>query len=248
MGRVKPIAALVTAAFPGDTPVDSVDKFYKGLETCAQRWKTGFLGGDTLGSRDRWFVSVTVFGEADRRHLVRRTGAQPGDLLIASGPLGLAAAGLEISQKGKHHHAWAAPLVEAFQRPQPRFGDSGLLAERRWATSMMDCSDGLEASARLLALASGVCVALDLTHVSVPAALRRWTKATGRAPWEYVLKGGEDYELLFTASPRHWKAIQRAMPRAWQVGRIESGEGAKALTPAGWKTLTDYGFSHFATS
>ena len=51
MGAVKPLAALITAAFPGDTPVDYVDKFYKGLEGCAQRWKTGLLGGDTVGSR-----------------------------------------------------------------------------------------------------------------------------------------------------------------------------------------------------
>src|SRR5664280_1533738 len=39
MGKVKPLAALVTAAYPVDTSVDSVDKFYKGLESCAQRWK-----------------------------------------------------------------------------------------------------------------------------------------------------------------------------------------------------------------
>ena len=62
MGDVKPIAALVTAAFPGDTPVEYVDKFYRGMESCAQRWRTGLLGGDTVGSKRDWFVSVTVIG------------------------------------------------------------------------------------------------------------------------------------------------------------------------------------------
>src|SRR5204862_221845 len=61
MGAVKPLAALVTAALPGDTPVETVDKFYRGLETCAQRWKVGLLGGDTVGSKRDWMVSVTVF-------------------------------------------------------------------------------------------------------------------------------------------------------------------------------------------
>ena len=74
MGNVKPLAALVTVALPGDTPVDFVNKFYNGLRSCAQRWKTGFLGGDTVGSPRHMFVSATLFGEADPRHLVRRDG------------------------------------------------------------------------------------------------------------------------------------------------------------------------------
>ncbi len=88
MGDVKPLAALVTAAFPGDTPVDNVDKFYKGVETCAQRWKTGLLGGDTVGSKKGWFISVTVLGEAKPQNLIKRSGARPGDYLAATGPLG----------------------------------------------------------------------------------------------------------------------------------------------------------------
>ena len=56
MGKVKPLAVLITAALPGDTPVNSVDNFYQGLNSCAQRWKTGFLGGDTVGSKKGLFL------------------------------------------------------------------------------------------------------------------------------------------------------------------------------------------------
>src|SRR6185295_1666549 len=64
MGKVRPLAALVTAALPGDTTVNSVDQFYKGLIHCARRWKVGLLGGDTVGSCAGWFLSLTIFGEA----------------------------------------------------------------------------------------------------------------------------------------------------------------------------------------
>src|SRR5471030_3010625 len=114
MGDVKPLAALITAAFPGDTAVDSVDKFYKGLENCAQRWKIGFLGGDTVGSKAGWFVSVTVLGETDPRHLMKRSGARAGDYIVTTGPLGLAAAGLEVLQSRQPVKAWTEPLVSAF--------------------------------------------------------------------------------------------------------------------------------------
>jgi thiamine-monophosphate kinase len=119
MGDVKPLAALVTAAFPGDTPVDNVDKFYKGLESCAQRWKTGLLGGDTVGSRKDWFISVTVFGEANPKGLIRRSGARVGDYLVTTGPLGLAGAGLEVLQQRKQKLAWTRPLIQAFSRRTP---------------------------------------------------------------------------------------------------------------------------------
>src|SRR5262249_39833609 len=79
MGDVKPLAALVTVALPGDTPVESVDKFYRGLRSCAQRWKIGFLGGDTVGSKRDWVVSATVLGEANPLGVVRRSGARVGD-------------------------------------------------------------------------------------------------------------------------------------------------------------------------
>src|SRR5437773_7733770 len=114
MGDVKPIAALLTASLPGDTSVDSVNKLYKGLKRCAQRWKTGLLGGDTVGSKRDCFVSVTVFGEARPQDLVKRNGARPGDYLVTTGELGLAAAGLEVLQTGNRRMAWTKPLIEAF--------------------------------------------------------------------------------------------------------------------------------------
>src|SRR5262249_1704890 len=123
MGRVKPLAALVSAAFPGDTPVDYVDKFYKGLESCAQRWKTGLLGGDTVGSKAGWFVSLTILGEARASELLTRRRARAGDLLVTTGWPGQAAAGLEVLQTQKSSWKWTEPLVRAFCAPQPRLAE-----------------------------------------------------------------------------------------------------------------------------
>src|SRR5438552_4281678 len=72
MGAVKPLAALVTVSLPGDTPVDNANKFYNGMASCAQRWKTGLLGGDTVGSKRDCFISVTVLGEARTKDLLTR--------------------------------------------------------------------------------------------------------------------------------------------------------------------------------
>src|SRR5262249_30536851 len=150
MGKVKPLAALITAAIPGDTPVNSVDNFYKGLNKCARLWKTGFLGGGTVGSKRDWVVSADFIGGASPKELVQRRGARAGDWIAATGLMGLAAAGLEILQSGRKGGSWTQPLLKAFCRPQPRFAAGAILASKQWATSLMDASDGLEASVRLL--------------------------------------------------------------------------------------------------
>jgi thiamine-monophosphate kinase len=246
MGDVKPVAALVTAAFPGDTPVDTVEKFYKGLKICAQRWKIGLLGGDTVGSKKGWFLSVMAFGEAKPQNLIKRSGARPGDYIMTTGPLGLAGAGLEVLQMGKSKLPWTIPLVRAFSQPQPRFAAGGMLGRHHLATSLMDCSDGLEASVLILTEASGVGAEVDLESLPVPVPLARWAKSRGRHPWDYALLGGEDYELIFTIRPASWGHVKHRIPEALRIGRILArGKGCWALSSRGRRPLNSYGYSHF---
>ncbi len=246
MGDVKPLAALVTAAFPGDTPVNYVDKFYRGLKGCAQRWKTGLLGGDTVGSQKGWFISITLFGEARPQDLIQRIGARSGDFIVTTGPLGQSGAGLEVLQSGTSREAWMAPLLKAFLHPEPRFAAGAILGRDRLATSLMDCSDGLEASVKILSDASGMGAEIYLEDLPVPSALERWAKKRRRSAWDYALRGGEDYELIFTASAAQWARAKRKLPQAKVVGRIlPKGKGTWAVTSGGHIPLKSYGFSHF---
>jgi len=247
MGAVKPVAALIKAAFPGATVVESVDKFYRGLRDCAQRWKIGLLGGDTVGSKQDWFLSITVLGEANPKHLIRRSTARVGDLIMTSGPLGLAGAGLEVLQQNQRALAWTAPLVQAFSRPQPRFVAGAWLAQKKMATSLLDCSDGLEASVKLIAQASQVGVHLDLAAIPMMPALTRWATIQKKDAWTYALRGGEDYELIFTIAPENLAAVLRAIAGSAVLGKIVPvREGCSALTPDGKRwPLEKYGFSHF---
>ena len=236
MGCVKPLAALVTVALPGDTSVDSVDKFYRGLRSCAQRWKIGLLGGDTVGSHRDWFVSATLLGEANPLELVRREGAREGDFIAVLGPLGLAGAGLE-ALKGGSNPSWAAPLVEAFRHPQPQLRAGAILGKRRLASSLIDSSDGLEASLRLLAEASRLGVTLDPASIPVHPALKRWAQGRRKDPLSYVFQGGEDYALVFTVNPDRWVTVQHLLPSARKIGRmVAAGRGI---------SLKSYGYAHF---
>src|SRR5207253_2617288 len=141
---------------------------------------------------------------------------------------------------------WTRPLVRAFSEPEPQLAAGALLGRNRWATSLTDASDGLEASVRLLADASRTGAAIDLSAVSVASPLRRWAEIRKQDPLNYVLRGGEDYALVFTARPSVWRSIQRRLPQAAVIGRILSRrDGCWAETDGKKVSLSGYGFAHF---
>jgi thiamine-monophosphate kinase len=179
----RPTHALVSVAGPPD--LDLV-KLYEGVRAAAAEYDCPVVGGD-LSSCKELVISVAVTGEAGERPPVLRGGALPGDALFVTGPLGASAAGLRLLQEGRGRES--PELVEAHRRPVARVAE-GRAARAAGATAMVDVSDGLAADVRHLAEASGVGIVLD--HVPVAAG----------ATLEEALGGGEDYELVFSATNR----------------------------------------------
>lgn len=182
----RPAHALVTVSGPlGDVDVDLL---YDGLLAAADAYGCEVVGGD-LTAGPVLVVSVAVTGTVDGPP-VMRSGARPGDTLLVTGPLGSAAAGLQLLKAGR---AGEAPDLElAHRRPRPRVAE-GEVARRAGATAMIDISDGLASDLLHLADASGVGVVVE--HVPVAVGVARY----GDDPQSAALGGGEDYELLFSA-------------------------------------------------
>ena len=81
----EPDALVVTLAAPGETELDDVVELYAGIA------ETGVpvVGGDTTAA-PQVVLSVTALGRSER--VPGRAGAQPGDPLVVTGPLGAAGA------------------------------------------------------------------------------------------------------------------------------------------------------------
>jgi thiamine-monophosphate kinase len=110
----------------------------------------------------------------------------------------------------------------------------------------MDCSDGLEASVRLLGEASHLGAEISLDDLPTTPALRRWAQQSRRPLWDYALKGGEDYELIFTVPPRFWTAVKKKWPQVQCIGRmLPPKQGFWGRHEKKRIALTDYGFAHF---
>jgi thiamine-monophosphate kinase len=260
---------LVSLAVPSWTLVSAVDQLYRGMRRLAKRFKVALVGGDTSSSRRGLFLNVAVVGEIEPSALVRRSGARIGDRIFVTGNLGDSRAGLEILKRqashrtsqtkkgtGQRHVAQNARhgvLVRQHLYPMPRLKEGRLIASKSLATAMMDLSDGLASDLRRLCESSRVGAVVDLASLPVSSSLVRYTAMRGKESSEYALTGGEDFELLFTASPVQSRQLtqlqQKGRLKVTQIGQIRPRrEGITLVTHEGRvRALKAAGHEHFRT-
>ncbi len=94
---------------------------------CAPRVQ---LVGGNISRAPMLFVDVTVSGAAKPRHLLRRSGARPGDELYVSGTVGAAAAGLawlqsEIGRAGSPSRPRRKALIRTLLIPETARSENG---------------------------------------------------------------------------------------------------------------------------
>jgi thiamine-monophosphate kinase len=174
-----PEAAVAAVAVPAGRE-GLADGVLEGLAEAAARFGCPLVGGDT-STGPALFVAVTVTGHA--KAPVLRSGAQPGDTVFVTGPLGAAAAVLAALEAGETV-ADPSPL----HRPVARLAE-GRVAAEAGATAMLDLSDGLGVDLRRLARASAVGIHVETAAIPLGVG----------ADLDQAIAGGDDYELCFTA-------------------------------------------------
>ena len=227
MGEVKPVSCVVGAVLRKNTPKDFILRFMKELKKEALRFGISIAGGNLAGARENHFY-MTVWGESAGSRLVTRYGAKPGDLLLNIGPLGLAAAGLEILMRGRPAEKKKFPgLVKAFWRPEPMLKAGAALGREGLASAMLDNSDGLARSAAIISDLSRCRVIVNLGDEACSPDLRAYSFLK-KKPWrQYAVSGGEDFGLVFTAPRARLARIKKLLPAAVVAGRLEKGSGSE---------------------
>ncbi|MFA6433507.1 MAG: thiamine-phosphate kinase [Elusimicrobiales bacterium] len=225
MGAVKPVSCLVGSGLPKDLPADFILRFIRTLKKEALKFGLSVAGGNLTGAREMHFY-MTVWGEADEKKIVTRYGAAPGDLVFSLGPLGEAKAGLEVLRSGRACvRDRFKKLVRSFWEPKPFLKEGALIGARGLASAMLDNSDGLGRSARILSELSRCRIRLRVGPSAVSADLAAYAAEKGGAWLEYAVSGGEDYGLVFTVGPGKAALVGKLLPGAVVVGRVEKGSG-----------------------
>jgi len=263
-----PRHALLGVAIPSEGPtLDELETFIAGMEDEAAAYGVTLVGGDTCGSRSGLVLSVTVLGAVARGRAILRSGARPGDSIWVTGMLGGAAAGLLALEQGIRPstpwpHAlprppWLGPeeeaaihaAVTAHLRPIPRLGAGQALIG--CATAMIDVSDGVASDVGHLCEESGVTGRVLASQLPIHPGAVVMARLTGRGTLDLALRGGEDYELLFTAATDPRPILARVAPDlpVTRIGEALAGEPVPRLVqPDGREELLEGGFDHLRLS
>ncbi|HSF66232.1 MAG TPA: thiamine-phosphate kinase [Nitrospiraceae bacterium] len=257
-----PRYVLIALAIPRTSAGHDVHRLYGGMMAACRPHRVGLIGGDTSASSSGWFISLTLIGTLPPCRALFRDGARIGDHLYVTGTIGDALAGLTLLNEppaGRKRRSRSAVLstrhrkflIARHLRPTARIAEGRWLSAHRFATSAIDISDGLSGDLRHICEESHVGVELDLGALPLSPACRAYAAARKVDPIDLALAGGEDYELLFTVSPRkRGRLEQSAVERGFSltcIGTIQPLHfGIQAVSPDGeHRRLANTSYEHF---
>ncbi|HEV7859832.1 MAG TPA: thiamine-phosphate kinase [Pyrinomonadaceae bacterium] len=240
-----------------------LNDFYEGFFALASQYGVSLVGGDVSRTPERIVVDSIVLGETERGRAILRAGASPGDHIFVTGTLGGSAAGLSLLERGARLKGHGARMTKGrarsseavaveelllrHLRPEARVEWGELLGAMRLATAMIDLSDGLSSDLQHLCRESRVGAIIEASRVPVNPLIGQ-LRDDEFDPLALAVHGGEDFELLFTVSPRNLKRLPgevRGVPVTYlgdvtnQAGRVMLAKGAHR------RRLHAQGFSHF---
>ena len=239
----QPLFLITSVAAPADTDADELAEMCAGIAEAAEACGAAVIGGDVTRSPKEIVLDVTAIGEAPGGRYVLRSGAKAGDLFAVTGFPGRAAAGLDAQEQQLD----LPELIRAHYHPVPRVREGQWLAAQPAVHALIDISDGPVQDGRHVAAQSGLGIAFTSASVAVDPPIADASIQTGKSIPDYVLFGGEAYELGFAVDPKEAGRVfkefraQFDLP-VFALGQFSGAHGGvlvDGLPPA------EGGFQHF---
>lgn len=210
----KPVAYLVSLAFPRMPDRTWIGRFANGLRDAQDQFGIMLAGGDTDRRPNAPLsVTVTAIGSVPTGRMLRRGAGRPGDILYVSGTLGDSALGLRLRSgaiagdtAGKIDAAHRVALEQRYLRPEPRVSLRAALLDH--ARAAMDISDGLVKDLGRLCRASGTGADVHAGQLPLSPAARALLAILPGNLSELALTGGDDYEVLASVAAENAAAFE----------------------------------------
>ncbi|GAB5520822.1 MAG: thiamine-phosphate kinase [Rhodothermales bacterium] len=254
--NAQPRYATVALGVPTNVSVEMIESVYKGMQQAAERYGVTILGGDTTGAH-RLTLTITLIGEASEDAIAYRTGAKVGDAICVTGDLGASYAGLKVlvgnqravQEEGPGYKPDLEPYRYVINRHLTPTAQLDAIAQ--WhehgfqPTACIDISDGLSSEIHHIARQSNVGALLHAPSIPIALETRSVADMIGEDVDTFALFGGEDYELLFTASP---EALEKLPEDSYNlIGTVKPADhGVQLNTGTGESIELDAGgYTHF---
>ncbi len=221
-----PITYLVNLEVPDYMTLENVTQIYEGFKLLNTEYCISPSGGN-LVKGDKCGLTITVVGETPRNKGVLRSGAKEGDLVLVTGDLGRATAGLNILLNEDLRSTIPAeirnPLISKFKRPWPRIKDIQYILGLAKINAAIDITDGLGRDLNRVAQMSDVEIVLKEDAIPTHPALVEFARKTHADVNALALGSGEELEVAFTMSPDEYQKIREIKVPIAVIGEVRAG-------------------------
>lgn len=241
----KPTFLYISLIIDDRTSPEWLELLYKGIREKCEEHNLTLMGGNVTHGKT---LSITIGIQGDSiKFPILRNGAKEGDLVVVTGTIGDACVARMVLNRKKQI---PDTLKDRLAHPRARLKEAEVISE--YASSMIDISDGIASEAIHLARQSGLGVIIDSNSMPTRSQVKELASIAGIDVLEAQLRGGEDYELMFTISPKKYEELNKKYHLYSQIGVTEIG---KMVSEKKYVYIKDNkendlpkGFDHFSTN
>ena len=204
-----PEQLLVSLGISSRFSLEQVEEIYEGIYLACEKYNVDLAGGDTTSSLTGLTIGVTAVGKAGKDNIVKRSGAQPNDLICVTGDFGAAFMGLQLLERERKlfvKEKVSQPDLSGYEyiigrqlKPEiPVATIKELRSEGIKPSSMIDVTDGLASDLLHICRLSGTGCRIFYSKVPIDYETSKLAEEFNIDPMTPALNGGEDYEILFT--------------------------------------------------
>lgn len=238
-----PKFCIISLTLPKTISKKQVQELSKGFSKVCKEFKIQLLGGDT-NQGNEISIHVVLFGNV--KNFIRRNDAKVKDVICTTGPFGYTASALEIiMKKRKSVQSFSTKSKNLFFKPKPRlkFGQESV----NYITSSMDSSDGL--SSCLNELSNQSKKKFLITKIPTNDDVIEFAEKNKISLNRLVFDGGEEFELVFTVTPKNLKKIHTLAKKnkisIFEIGQVSKGNGVFFDDGNDSFIIKDKGWQHF---
>jgi thiamine-monophosphate kinase len=246
------IGIIVSMGLSRNMFLDDFDQLVEGILDACKKYGMALIGGDTNESPE-FTLCGTCLGMVEKKYVLMKGGARPGDIVAVTGSLGIAAAGFEVlfNQKSNINiadldHSLKDLLLKHALEPEARLEEGILLGKSGVVTSATDITDGLlsEIGEIVDASAKGIGIVIQEDQLPIPEEVITVADITGKDPLKMAIAYGEDFELLLTVDPTYFDDLKSAVT-LYEIGVVD-GSGRITMIDKSGKTniITPHGYEH----
>ena len=238
-----PKFCIISLTLPKTISKKQVQELSKGFSKACKEFKIQLLGGDTNQGTEI-SIHVVLFGNV--KEYTKRKGAKIGDIICTTGPFGYTAAALDIIlKKRKSSKTFSTKSKNQFFKPKPRleFGHKSI----SYTSSSIDSSDGL--SSCLIELSKQSKKKFLITKIPTNNDVKEFSEKNNTSLNRLVFDGGEEFELVFTVTPKNLKKIHALGKKnkisIFEIGHVSKGKGVFFDDGNNLFKIKDNGWQHF---